>query len=118
MKCDVTSEESVKAAFANVKSKINASAGGRLDTMIYCPANKFGKAPFLELKPENVKADWEILCLGAMHCSQQAIPLMLEKNGGSLLFAGATSAMRGKDLFASIAIGKFGLRALSQSSKG
>jgi NAD(P)-dependent dehydrogenase (short-subunit alcohol dehydrogenase family) len=40
---------------------------------------------------------------------------MLPKGPGTILFTGATAALRGSANFAAFAIGKFGLRALAQS---
>jgi NAD(P)-dependent dehydrogenase (short-subunit alcohol dehydrogenase family) len=40
---------------------------------------------------------------------------MLERHRGTILFTGATAALRGSAGFAALAIGKFGLRALAQS---
>ena len=40
---------------------------------------------------------------------------MVERGRGTILFTGATAALRGSAQFASLAVGKFGLRALAQS---
>lgn len=41
---------------------------------------------------------------------------MLQRGKGSILFTGATAALRGSANFSCLAVGKFGLRALSQAS--
>ncbi|KDE06968.1 hypothetical protein, variant [Microbotryum lychnidis-dioicae p1A1 Lamole] len=45
----------------------------------------------------------------------QVIPLLLEAGGGTLLFSGATAALKGGAQMSSFAVPKFGLRCLSQS---
>lgn len=100
-------EESVKTAFSAIKSKIQAAPpGSTLDCMIVNTGGKFGRFPFLEIKSENMVASWTAMCLGAMLCSQQAIPIMLENKpeaGGTILFTGATGSLRGGPKFATLA---------------
>ena len=43
------------------------------------------------------------------------LPALLEAGRGTILFTGATAAMRGGANFVNLAVGKFGLRALAQS---
>jgi len=40
---------------------------------------------------------------------------MVERGRGTILFTGATAALKGSARFAALAVGKFGLRALAQS---
>lgn len=40
---------------------------------------------------------------------------MVERGRGTILFTGATAALRGSARFSCLAVGKFGLRALAQS---
>ena len=40
--------------------------------------------------------------------------MMLERGNGTIIFTGATASLRGSAGFANLAVGKFGLRALSQ----
>lgn len=59
--------------------------------------------------------------LGGFHFAQATLPLLLETEKASpqhpptLIFTGATAAMRGGANFASFSTGKFGMRSLSQS---
>jgi NAD(P)-dependent dehydrogenase (short-subunit alcohol dehydrogenase family) len=79
----------------------NASAGG-----------PFGQ-PFLEISPESFAQGWRVGVLGSFLCSQAAVPDMLNKNEGCILFTGATSSVRGGAIIFSSA--KFATRGLAQA---
>jgi NAD(P)-dependent dehydrogenase (short-subunit alcohol dehydrogenase family) len=53
--------------------------------------------------------------LGAFAAAKAVLPGMIERGHGSVLFSSATAAFRGSAVNPLYAIGKFGLRALSQS---
>lgn len=103
--CDAADGASVRALF-------DAGCPPRL--VVY-NAGKMVRGGALELDPAEVEAAWRVACLGGLHTAQAAIPGMLEAGGGTLIFTGATAALRGGAGFAPFAIGKFGLRALAQS---
>ncbi|HEX7380585.1 MAG TPA: SDR family NAD(P)-dependent oxidoreductase [Nevskiaceae bacterium] len=107
--CDVTDPASVTAAFA----KIRATHGDPA-VLIY-NAGVFVVGGLLELDPARFEDAWRINCLGAFLCARQVVPAMRAARAGSLLFTGATASLRGGARFAGLAVGKFGLRALSQS---
>ena len=70
--------------------------------------------PFLELKEADLKPGLDLNVNGAFNFSQAVIPYMLENQGGTLLFSGATAALRGGKNLAAFAPSKFALRALSE----
>jgi NAD(P)-dependent dehydrogenase (short-subunit alcohol dehydrogenase family) len=81
------------------------------------------RAPTLELTVEQFEQAWRISVLGGFLFAQAALRQILN-NGldpagpsgrGSLIFTGATGALRGKPPFAAFAAAKAGLRSLSQS---
>ncbi|WP_437734547.1 SDR family NAD(P)-dependent oxidoreductase [Sorangium sp. So ce1335] len=106
---DATDPVSVAAAFARVKQTL-----GPAEVMIY-NASDFRVAGALELTPQELEASWRITCLGGFVCAQAALPDMLERGRGTLLFTGATASLRGGPRFSALAVGKFGLRAVAQS---
>jgi len=107
--CDVSKPESVTRAFAHVRDTL-----GPPDNLIY-NAGDFAVGGILELDPERFERAWRINCYGAFLCAREVLPTMLKAEAGTLLFTGATAALRGGAGFAGLAVGKFGLRALTQS---
>ena len=72
-------------------------------------------APFLKLSQEQFEAHWREHALGGFQLAQAAIPALLARGGGSLIFTGASGSLRGKANFAPFAAAKAALRALAQS---
>lgn len=81
------------------------------------------RAPTLEITAEQFTQAWRTTTLGGFLFARDALQALLA-NGtgaqspqgrGSLLFTGATAALRGKPPFAAFAAAKAGLRSLSQS---
>jgi len=70
---------------------------------------------FLKVTPEQFEYSWKANCFGGFLGAQQVLPAMLERGSGTILLTGATAALRGSARFVSLAVGKFGLRALAQS---
>ncbi len=55
------------------------------------------------------------LCLGGFLVGKEAARRMVPRKRGTIIYTGATAAMRGRDGFINMAVGKFGNRALAQS---
>ncbi|WP_437790343.1 SDR family NAD(P)-dependent oxidoreductase [Sorangium sp. So ce693] len=106
---DATDAASVAAAFARVEESL-----GPVEVLIY-NASVFRVAGALELTPRELEDDWKINCLGGFLSAQAALPGMLARGRGTILFTGATASLRGGARFAALAVGKAGLRALAQS---
>ncbi|MEO1374709.1 MAG: SDR family NAD(P)-dependent oxidoreductase [Cyanobacteria bacterium J06635_10] len=106
---DVTDAESIKAAFEKVNSELGAPS-----VLVY-NAGIFKINGILELTPEQFDYCWKVNCFGAFTAAQQVLPAMLEAKSGTIIFTGATASKKGSAKFAALAVGKFGLRALSQS---
>lgn len=73
----------------------------------------FGSA--LEIAAEDLERSWRIGCLGGFLTGRAAAQRMVSAGGGSILFTGATASLRGSSGFLSLAVQKFGLRAVAQS---
>jgi NAD(P)-dependent dehydrogenase (short-subunit alcohol dehydrogenase family) len=106
---DATDEASLGAAFTRLRAELGAP-----EVCIY-NASAFTMAGLLELTPERFESAWRVSCLGGFLMAREAVPAMLERGRGTLLFTGATAALRGGARFAGFAVGKFGQRALAQS---
>jgi len=72
-------------------------------------------APFLEVSAEHFEGHWREHALGGFHLAQAALPVLVARGGGSLIFTGASGSLRGKANFAPFAAAKAALRATSQS---
>lgn len=107
--CDVTDEASVDDLFAAAIEERGAPA------LVVFNASGYARGGILELTASQVEAAWRVGCLGGFHVGQAAAKAMTPLGRGTILFTGATAALRGSANFAAFAIAKFGLRALSQS---
>jgi NAD(P)-dependent dehydrogenase (short-subunit alcohol dehydrogenase family) len=121
-------------------SKIRAMSNGgevKVAAAIYNVGGKFVRKPFMQLTLEEFEAGFEAngwvwrTCLvgkesvwwkarrGAFLFAQHCIPLLLaakdEQHPPTLIYTGATAAIRGSAQMSSFATGKFAMRALAQS---
>lgn len=106
---DATDAASVTRAFDEVRQEL-----GDPRVFVY-NAGAFQMGGILELTPEQFDDCFRANCSGAFYGAQQVLPAMLEQGHGTVIFTGATAALRGGANFAALATGKFGLRALAQS---
>lgn len=72
-------------------------------------------APFLKLSEDQFEAHWREHALGGFQTAQAALPALLKRGEGSLIFTGASGSLRGKANFAPFASAKAALRNLGQS---
>lgn len=107
--CDCTDPASVRAAFDRIEKEAGAAK------LVVYNAGVFKMAGVLELSPEEFEQAWRSNCAGGFHVAQAVLPAMLERGAGTLIYTGATGSLRGGARFSALAVGKFGLRALSQS---
>lgn len=107
--CDAGNPDSVNNAFAHVRDTL-----GPPSVLIY-NAGAYAPGGVLDMDPERFESAWRANCYGGFLCAREVLPHMLDAGSGTLLFTGATAALRGGAGFAGLAVGKFGLRALTQS---
>ena len=105
---DVTKEEEVEKIF-NAVDKSSKT----LSSVIYNAGNNNAK-PFLEMDLPFFQDLWEVCAKGAFLVAQQAIPRLVNNNGGSLIFTGATASLRSKPPFTAFASAKSAERSLAQ----
>lgn len=108
LQANVSSGESMKAAYARLCDEFSAP-----EILIY-NAGSYAPGGIMDIAPEQFENAWQINCFGGYISARLAIPSMLAKGKGTILFTGATASRRGGSGFAGLAVGKFGLRALSQ----
>jgi NAD(P)-dependent dehydrogenase (short-subunit alcohol dehydrogenase family) len=105
--CDVGDEAQVKRLFAPLADK-------ELEIVVH-NAGGYARGQVVDLSAEEVERTWRVGGLGAFHVGQAAARAMLPKGRGSIIFTGATAALRGGAGFAAFAMSKFAARALAQS---
>jgi NAD(P)-dependent dehydrogenase (short-subunit alcohol dehydrogenase family) len=106
---DATDPASMTSAFNQVQQQL-----GTPEVFVY-NTGAFQIGGILEITPQQFESNWKANCFGAFLGVQQALPAMVERGRGTILFTGATAALKGSARFAGLAVGKFGLRALAQS---
>jgi len=107
--CDVTDEVAVETLFDQAENDLGPVQVAVFNAGAYVPGS------LLETSSADFENSWRIGCLGGFHVGKAAVSRMIGRGQGSVLFTGATAALRGGAKFHNLAVGKFGLRALSQS---
>lgn len=108
--CDAGDPASVTATFKQIRDMQGDP------TLLIYNAGVFVQSGILELDPARFESAWRINCYGAFLTVREVLPAMCDSGDGTILFTGATAALRGGAGFAGLAVGKFGLRALAQST--
>ena len=114
---DVSSEDSVKAAFQKIEAE---HKGASCAAAVFNASGPFSRKPLLEMTPEEFEKSWQVSCKGALIFAQASLPLLLKHvDGGkyppTLIFTGATASVKANAQMSSFASSKFALRALSTS---
>jgi NAD(P)-dependent dehydrogenase (short-subunit alcohol dehydrogenase family) len=107
--CDTTDPAAVEGLFEQATAELGAP-----DVAVY-NAGAFRPGGILEIAPDDFESCWKVGCYGGFLVGQAAAKRMVPRGRGTILFTGATAALRGGAGFANLAVPKFGLRALSQS---
>ena len=100
----------IEKAFATIATQM-----GEIEVLIYNARGSFASREPLELTYEDLEDNFRLEVVGALASAKSVLPAMRERGKGSVFFSSATAAYRGSATHALYAIGKFGLRALSQS---
>lgn len=106
---DVSKIEDVARVFDSVDRDL-----GGPDLVVF-NAGAFERANVLDIDPADFERCWRIGCFAGLLVGQAAARRMVARGNGTILFTGATAALRGSAGFANLAVPKFGLRALAQS---
>jgi len=106
---DVSNREDVLRVFDSVDRDLGAP-----DVVVF-NAGAFQKDNVLDIDPADFERCWRVGCFGGFLVGQAAARRMAQRGQGTIIFTGATAALRGSAGFANLAVPKFGLRALSQS---
>lgn len=105
---DAADSQSLKKTFRRIEADL-----GEPDLVVF-NAGTFEPGQVLDIEPEDFERCWKIGCYGGLVTAQEGARQMLTRGKGTIIFTGATAALRGSKGFANLAVPKFGLRALSQ----
>ncbi len=107
---DAMAPETIVAGLERVAAEM-----GEIEVLIYNVRGGMNAKPPLEMTFDEMRDIYEIEVVGAHAAAKAAIPAMIERGHGTVIYSSATAALRGSGTNPLYAIGKFGLRALAQS---
>ena len=107
---DATKAETIEAALSAARHDM-----GEIDILIYNARGDFTACRPLEMSYDALEDVFRVEVVGAFAAAKAVLPAMIRRSRGSVFFSSATAAYRGSSAYPLYAIGKFGLRALSQS---
>ncbi|HEX6137617.1 MAG TPA: SDR family NAD(P)-dependent oxidoreductase [Casimicrobiaceae bacterium] len=107
--CDAQEEDQVTRLFESLER-----AGSVPDVVIY-NASARTRGSFTTLDSASVRRALLVNGLGAFLVAQRAVPGMLARGAGAILFTGASASVKAYAESAPFAMGKFALRGLAQS---
>jgi NAD(P)-dependent dehydrogenase (short-subunit alcohol dehydrogenase family) len=106
---DISDPKQVTAGFDKAREKL-----GKIDILIAHASDSLGEG-LMETTPEEFERSWRIAGLGAFLCAREAVPDMLNRGAGAIIFTGATSSVRGRGGAVAFSSAKFAVRGLAQS---
>jgi NAD(P)-dependent dehydrogenase (short-subunit alcohol dehydrogenase family) len=109
VECDLTSAPDVERAFTHLETT------NRAPSVVVYSAHRLELRPSAETPLDVFEDVWRVNCFGAYVVASRALPRMLERGDGTIIFVGATASMRGGKRTAAFASSKFALRGLAQS---
>jgi NAD(P)-dependent dehydrogenase (short-subunit alcohol dehydrogenase family) len=69
----------------------------------------------MKTTPVQFEQSWRIAVMGAFLCAREAVPDMLKRQRGAIVFTGATSSVRGRGGAVAFSSAKFAVRGLAES---
>ncbi len=106
---DISDPKQVAAGFRKVREKL-----GTVEILIQHASDSVG-AGLAKTTPEEFEESWRIAVFGAFLCTREAVPDMLKRGAGAIIFTGATSSVRGRGGAVAFSSAKFAVRGLAQS---
>ena len=107
---DITRDTAVTSAFTQVRDRF-----GPVDILVNHASLSNWKG-LMEITPAEFERAWRVTVLGALHCCRvAAIDMLNDNRGGTMLFTGASSSIRGRQGAIDFSSAKFGLRGLADS---
>ena len=106
--CDASDERGVGEVFDLVQRDLGAPG------LVVFSMQKTVPGPAIDIEVEAFEECWRTNCLAGFIVARAAARLMKPVHRGSIILIGSTSGLVGREGHLPLAVGKFGLRALSQ----
>ena len=110
---DITDPEAVADGFRRVREAL-----GPVDVLVNNASGGAWKG-LRDVSPAEFERAWRVSAYGSLLCSQEAVADMLADDGdgkaGTVLFTGATSAVRGRERALGFSAAKFAVRGMAES---
>ncbi|MFB6206176.1 MAG: SDR family NAD(P)-dependent oxidoreductase [Haloglomus sp.] len=106
---DISDRDAVEEAFGAVRE-----AFGPVDVLVN-HASAASWQGLLDASAEDFRRALAVNVEGAFHCSQEAVADMVDGDGGTVIFTGATTSRRGREGAVGFSAAKFGARGLAES---
>jgi NAD(P)-dependent dehydrogenase (short-subunit alcohol dehydrogenase family) len=106
---DITDPEQVETGFQEVRD-----AFGPVDILVNHASGGAWKG-LQSISAAEFEQSFRVSAGGALLCSQAAVEDMLTEDGGTIIFTGATSAVRGRDGAIGFSAAKFAVRGMAES---
>jgi NAD(P)-dependent dehydrogenase (short-subunit alcohol dehydrogenase family) len=106
---DITDAEQVAAGFDEVRETF-----GPIDVLVNHASGGAWKR-LMDLSGEEFEQALAVGTHGGFHCSQEAVSDMLDNGGGTVIFTGATTSVRGNEGALAFSAGKFAVRGMAES---
>jgi NADP-dependent 3-hydroxy acid dehydrogenase YdfG len=107
--CDVSDQDSLKAALAAIRDEM-----GPIDTLIY-NAGSAAWGSVDDLQPQDLQRGFEVNAIGLFSAAKLVLPQMREAGHGNIVVIGAGAALRGRPATISFAASKAAQRSVAQS---
>jgi len=106
---DIADPDAVAAGFETVRDQF-----GPVDILVNHASASAWKG-LREVSHEEFAQSLAVGVEGALYCSQEAVDDMLAEDGGTVIFTGATTSVRGREGAVGFSAAKFGARGLAES---
>jgi NAD(P)-dependent dehydrogenase (short-subunit alcohol dehydrogenase family) len=106
---DLTDPEQVTSAFETIRAEL-----GPVDVLVNHASGSAWKG-LQDLSVEEFERAWAVAARGGFCCSKAVVSDMLAGDGGTIIFTGATSSVRGRDGALGFSSAKFAVRGMAES---
>lgn len=106
---DVTEPGTIASAYESIQASLGAPG------VLVNNAGVARGIPFLKTSRKDMEFFWEVNLLGAFHCSQEALPSMLEEGWGRIVNVASVAGKVGASYTTAYAVSKHGMLGLTRS---
>jgi len=106
--CDATDERGVREVFSLIERELG------IPSLVIYSMQESVAGQATDITTAAFEDCWRTNCLGGFLVAREAAKLMRSRQRGSIILIGSTSGLIGREGHLSLAVGKFGLRAVTQ----